>query len=80
MHGEAKVPDAPIGKRRGCPGKQIVLQNRIAPAALVQRMKEIEVNVVGLELFQLLVEVFVEVLRTGDGPKRQLGASLTFSR
>ena len=60
---ETEMTDAAVGKRGFCLGQQIVLQNDFAPDSLIERVQKIEIDVIGLELLQLLIEIPVEIIR-----------------
>ncbi len=73
---EAKMANPPVGKCAFCLIEQFVPQHDIGPRRPVERVQQVEVDVVGLELGQLLVEEAVKVGRRLHQPDRELGGQL----
>ena len=61
MEREAEIPDAPVGQRGLGPVQQSVLQDNILPPVVIQRVQQVEIDMVRLQLGELLVEQPVEV-------------------
>jgi len=67
------VTNTPAGNGLIGPFQHIQVTH-LMPAALVQRMQQVEINVIGLQLGKLLVQKPVEILGTFYFPARQLGS------
>ena len=76
VEGESDVPDQPVGLCFRGLVQQLVLQHNVAPARTVQRVHQVEVNVIRLQLLQLLAQHPVKILRSLHHPHRQLGGHL----
>ena len=73
VEGEAEMTDAPVGESPLGPLEQSVLENRRVPALVTERVQQIEIDMAGLQLDELLVEQAIEVVRALDQPGWQLG-------
>ena len=67
--------DAPVGNRPLGPLPHAEVAN-LEQALLVQRVQQVKVNVVGLELAELFVQQPVKVVRTLDLPAGQFGGQV----
>jgi hypothetical protein len=72
VEGKTQVADAAIAEGLTGPFAHTQVAH-LVPAALIQGVQQVKVNVVGLQLFELLVEQPVEILGGLDQPARQLG-------
>src|ERR1022692_2411449 len=70
------MANAAVGEGCGGLGKKIVAKDDVAPVVLVERMKEIKVDVGGLKFPELFVEESVEIRRRFDEPDGELGSQL----
>ena len=73
VKGKAQLPDAPVGHRPLGFAQQVVLDNNVGPPALVERVDQVKVDVVGLELCELFIQKAVEVRRPLHHPGGELG-------
>ena len=72
VKGKAHVADAPVGDRLVRLRQQVAPLHRL-PTRRAHTVKQVEINVIRLQLFQLLVQQPVKVLAALDDPHRQLG-------
>ena len=75
VEGEAQVADAAVGQRAVGPVQHAKVAH-LVPSPDAQAVQQVEIDVVGLEPLELLVQQQVEVIRTCDDPAGQLGGQL----
>ena len=67
------MPDAPVVQRALSLAQKVMLQYDVRPPRFIQRMDQVKVDVVCLQLSQLLIQKTIEIRRLLHHPCRELG-------